>query len=69
VTLISFKCDRCGNRVDGMHTEQGTSGFYNVSEGHTWHSYALNDLEHFVCDPCVQGMELYQSTYGITAAK
>lgn len=64
MTRIEFNCDRCGQRVSGLHTPSATAGFYVVSEGKAWAKYALNEQEHFVCDACIQSMPDWQAVYG-----
>ncbi len=70
MTLITFKCDRCGQLVTGIHADGGTAGFYvvdgtgwmNMPEGSGWLKYGRAG-EHFVCDACIQSMPEYQSDY------
>jgi hypothetical protein len=70
VNKEGFPCDRCGDWIDGMHTDGDdevpgmTSGYYMVGEGRAWYEYRMSPDEERVCDDCIHSMPLYQRRYG-----
>jgi len=62
MTMIRFRCDRCGRHVEGFHTASATAGFYRVDGDSPWAKYGRED-EHFVCDACIQGSDEYRADY------
>jgi hypothetical protein len=59
---VEFNCDRCGKTVEGLQTEEGTAGFYQM-EG-MWAEFKQNDSEKRVCDDCMWKDPKYRERYG-----
>lgn len=64
MTVIRFNCDRCGKPTEGLISELGTGGFYDVRPGYGWEKMRRRE-ESFVCDACVLGSIEYAA---LTAA-
>jgi len=58
---MTITCDRCHEEVQGFDTEEGTSGFYNVTHL-PWSKYANPD-ETRICDSCMWADERYLNDY------
>lgn len=59
---MQFKCDRCGEVIDGYEDDKFTSGFYYVHEG-LWAMYG-NPYETVLCDECMFKDPRYIAVYG-----
>lgn len=57
-----YRCDRCGELIDGFEDEGGTAGFYYVHKG-PWSEFA-RPYEVVVCDECMWADPGYIALYG-----
>lgn len=62
---IKVTCSRCNSEIDGIESNDFTSGFYRVNEG-LWKKYSNKD-EDILCDNCMQVDVRYVKDYGYIA--
>lgn len=67
-THVEIICDRCEKTIHGVVIEDPrfpkvTGGFYDVTEGSSWHEFARSSLEWSVCDRCMWEDPKFQEKY------
>lgn len=64
--IVTVKCDRCHQQIDGMRTDGLTAGFYEVEHGQGFGKYT-NPGERIICDRCMHTDPRYIADYGKAA--
>lgn len=65
MTVISFKCDRCGKPVEGVYTSEATFGFYVVDAPDGMWEHFRKGIENLVCEDCIHMMPAYRIMWGV----